>query len=93
MNAYPKREGGSPKGPALRAWTARIREGIDPTALVEGVERYRRYCDAQGMTGGRVVKHAATFFGPDRHWEHPYQTNGNGSGASHHDPMRLRTLR
>ncbi len=68
--AYPARPNNS-KAKALRAWTARIREGVDPAAILAGVEAYAAYV-ARQQTAPEFVKQAATFFGPDRHWETSY---------------------
>lgn len=67
---YPSRPGQS-RAAALKAWTARVREGVDPAALLAGVEAYAAYVRREG-TQPKFVKHAATFFGPDRHWEADY---------------------
>jgi uncharacterized protein YdaU (DUF1376 family) len=61
--AYPRREGGNPKGDAFRAWSARIAEGESPETLVAGVERYARFCTAKGKIGTEFVQQTATFFG------------------------------
>lgn len=71
--AYPDREGGNPKKAAYRKWRARVNAGVDPAELLEGVKRYARYVEARGMEGGRFVKQAATFFGPDEHWREDYE--------------------
>lgn len=35
--------------------------------ILQGINRYAAYCEAN-HTEPRFVKHAATFFGPDRHY-------------------------
>ncbi|MCV3031336.1 DNA-binding protein, partial [Escherichia coli] len=37
---YPKRAGGNSKSAAFKAWKARLREGIKPEAMLDGVKRY-----------------------------------------------------
>lgn len=64
---YPQRPGHS-KAEAFRAWKARIADGVDPSVMAEGVGRYAAYCVAEGIEP-KFVKHAATFFGPDRHFD------------------------
>ncbi|MES2187293.1 MAG: hypothetical protein V4505_22275 [Pseudomonadota bacterium] len=64
--AYPSRLGQS-QSDARKAWAARIAEGEDAALLLDGVRRYARWCTAYG-TSPRFIKHAATFFGPDRHY-------------------------
>jgi hypothetical protein len=66
-SVYPKRPNHS-KGAAWRQWLARVAEGIDPLDMLEGARRYARLVVAEG-TEPRFVKHAATFFGRDRHFE------------------------
>lgn len=67
--AYPKRAGGNPKPAAFRAWSARLKDGFTTAAMVEGVRRYAAYSRAVGKVGSEYVKQAATFFGPDHHFE------------------------
>jgi hypothetical protein len=68
--AYPRRPN-NPKAKALKAWRARIREGVDPAALVAGVRAYAAYVRRESKAP-EFVKLGATFFGPDRHWESDY---------------------
>lgn len=68
--AYPKRPG-NPKERARKAWVARMREGVDPKAIIDGVHRYAGYVRKE-RTEPRYIKMASTFFGPDRHWEADY---------------------
>ncbi|EFO2072372.1 helix-turn-helix domain-containing protein [Escherichia coli O8] len=70
---YPKRAGGNSKSAAFKAWKARIREGIKPETMLDGVRRYAAWVRATGNTGTQFVKQAATFFGPDRHFEESWQ--------------------
>ncbi|MCS2168064.1 helix-turn-helix domain-containing protein [Scandinavium manionii] len=67
--AYPKRAGGNSKSAAFKAWKARQNDGVKPEAMLEGVKRYAAYVRATGSTGTQFVKQAATFFGPDRHFD------------------------
>lgn len=70
---YPKRAGGNSKSAAFKAWKARLREGIKPETMLDGVKRYAAWVRATGNTGTQFVKQAATFFGPDRHFEDFWQ--------------------
>ena len=63
---YPKRPGASKQG-SLKAWKARIKAGIDPQKMVQGVKRYAEYCKASGIDP-QFIKQPATFFGPDEHY-------------------------
>ncbi|WP_313686060.1 helix-turn-helix domain-containing protein [Pantoea sp.] len=84
-HAYPKRAGGNPKPSAWKAWSGRIREGAKPDDMIAGVIRYAAWVLATGKLGTEYVKQAATFFGPDRHfdeaWEVPRGTGFAGSGG------------
>lgn len=64
--AYPSRTGHS-KAEAFKAWKARIADGEAVETILQGINRYAAYCEAN-HTEPRFVKHAATFFGPDRHY-------------------------
>lgn len=64
--AYPRREGSNPRRRALRAYCARLGEGVEEHALLAGVRRYAAFCAARGKVGTAFVQQAATFFGPDR---------------------------
>ncbi|ENF6040759.1 helix-turn-helix domain-containing protein [Citrobacter amalonaticus] len=71
--AYPKRAGGNSKSAAWKAWKARIKDGVTTEAMLAGVSRYAGYVRATGSEGTQFVKQAATFFGPDRHFEEAWQ--------------------
>lgn len=66
-SAYPKRPGAS-KADALKAWTARIREGSRPEDMIAGVHRYAEYI-RKDCTEPRYIKQPATFFGPGKHYD------------------------
>ncbi|WP_354691046.1 DNA-binding protein [Phytobacter sp. RSE-02] len=70
---YPKRAGGNSKAAAFKAWKARLKDGVKPETMLTGVKRYAAYARATGSTGTQFVKQAATFFGPDRHFDEPWQ--------------------
>ena len=74
--AYPKRAGGNSKAAAWKAWKARIKDGVTTEAMLAGVSRYAGYVRATGSEGTQFVKQAATFFGPDRHFEEVWQPAG-----------------
>ena len=79
---YPRRAGGNSKVSARKAWDARVKSVVDPQAMVEGVRGYAAFIKADGKEGTVYVKHAATFFGPDEHWEDDYALPTNGVNAS-----------
>jgi DNA-binding MarR family transcriptional regulator len=67
--AYPKRAGGNSKTAAYKSWKARLKDGVKPEAMLAGVQRYAAYAKSTGSTGTQYVKQAASFLGPDRHFE------------------------
>ncbi|ECC1693755.1 replication protein [Salmonella enterica subsp. salamae] len=79
--AYPKRAGGNSKSAAFKAWKARQKDGVKPEDMLTGVKRYAAYCQTTGNTGTQYVKQAATFFGPDRHFEESWQTPSAPGGG------------
>ena len=81
MSAYPKRDGDNNRRAALKAWTARVRCGVDPNAMLAGVLRYAAHIRAKGKEGTQYVRQAATFFGPDEHWKADYATPAGINGA------------
>ena len=78
---YPKRPGNS-KSKAFAAYNQRIKDAMKiPVGtpgnnvqwlMLEGVKRYADFCDATGKTGTEYTKMAATFFGPDKHYENDW---------------------
>ncbi|TQI87674.1 hypothetical protein FHU12_5379 [Serratia marcescens] len=81
--AYPKRAGGNPKPSAYKAWNARLKDGATPEAMLAGVKRYAAFVAATGKLGSEFVKQAATFFGPDRHFDETWQTPSAPGGVRH----------
>jgi hypothetical protein len=69
-HAYPRRPGNN-KRTAYRQWQARVREGVTPQAMIDGVQRYAAYCERE-QKQGEHIKMTATFLGRDRHFELDY---------------------
>lgn len=69
---YPNRVGSNPKKRAYNAWEARISEGALIQDMVWGLACYADFCGATGKTGTEYVMQAATFFGPDKHYENDW---------------------
>lgn len=65
---YPKRNTPHNKSQALKAWNARIAEGVSPDEIIRGVKNYAAECQKEGRTGTQFVKQAATFLGPNKHY-------------------------
>lgn len=80
-DAYPKRAGGNSKAGAFKAWKARLKDGVKPDDMLAGVKRYAAYASATGSVGTQFVKQAATFFGPDRHFEESWQSPSAPGGG------------
>lgn len=78
---YPKRAGGNSKAAAFKAWKARLKDGVKPEAMLEGVKRYAAYAKATGSVGTQYIKQAVTFFGPDRHFEESWQSPTSAPGG------------
>ena len=79
--AYPKRAGGNSKAAAYKAWKARLKDGVKPEDMLAGVKRYAAYVKVTGNAGTQFVKQAATFFGPDRHFEEAWQNPSAPGGG------------
>ncbi|MDG1642965.1 DNA-binding protein [Klebsiella huaxiensis] len=90
--AYPKRAGGNSKSGAFKAWKARLKDGVKPEDLLAGVKRYAVYARATGSVGTQFVKQAATFFGPDRHFEESWQAPSAPGGGHNSTIARLSGL-
>ncbi|WP_227699803.1 hypothetical protein [Raoultella ornithinolytica] len=80
-DAYPKRAGGNSKAGAFKAWKARLKDGVKPDDMLAGVKRYATYARATGSIGTQFVKQAATFFGPDRHFDESWQAPSAPGGG------------
>lgn len=67
-SAYPQRPGMN-KRQSHKAWAARVKAGVSPAVITEGVIRYARFCTATEKIGTEFVKQPSTFFGPDEHFK------------------------
>lgn len=83
---YPSRPGAS-KADSFKAWRARIKAGVEPAQMLDGVRRYAAYCTAC-KTEPNFIKQPATFFGPGEHytasWEAPAGAAVRGAKPSSH---------
>ena len=72
---YPKRVGNNPKRKAFNAYNARIKQGNTHQDMIDGLKRYKRFCEASGTINTSYVMHASTFLGLDENfleeWEPP----------------------
>lgn len=76
-SVYPKRHSASanPKGRARKAWNARRKEGVTATVLFDGTIRYESFVKATGKIGTEFTMQAATFFGPEKHYDQPWEVS------------------
>jgi uncharacterized protein YdaU (DUF1376 family) len=65
---YPKRPGNS-RVEAYRQWLARVKDGVDPIAMLEGTRNYARHLKVNPPEDPRFIKQAQTFYGRGRHFE------------------------
>jgi len=70
---YPKRSGSNSKRAAYRQYVARLKQGVSPTEMYDGVVRYAAYVEARGLAGTELVKMASTFLGRDEHFRDRYE--------------------
>ncbi len=63
---YPDRPGSS-KRESFKAWSARLKAGVDSSTILAGVGRYAAFVEVM-RTEPRFIKQPATFFGPDEHY-------------------------
>jgi hypothetical protein len=84
--AYPRRAGGNPRGKAFKAWCARLAEGVPPSAMLDGGQRYATYCVATGKLGTEFVLQGATFLGPDRRFEDDWALPVDGGATARGSP-------
>lgn len=80
-SAYPKRAGGNSKADAFKAWNARVKSGVAPQTLLDGVLRYAVYIKTTGRLNTEYVKQAATFFGKSQHYEETWAAPSTGQGG------------
>ena len=71
--AYPSRSGGNPKRKACHAWKKRMEDATadELDIMLAGTKRYAAYCEVM-VEDKRFVMQAATFFGPDKHYENDW---------------------
>ncbi len=77
---YPKRLGSNSKSKAYSAFSARTSDAVWAgmhgskffTGIFDGIRAYAKFCEATGKTGTEFVMQAATFFGPDKHYENDW---------------------
>jgi len=73
---YPKRKGSNSRADALKAYAARIADGVDPDLLARGTHAYAAHCRLNGVEHTPYVMQASRFFGPGKHYETEYGGTG-----------------
>lgn len=73
-SAYPARPGAS-KAASWRAWSARLKQGVQAELMIDGVKRYAAWCAAT-KKDPEYIKQPATFFGPDDHFRADWSIQG-----------------
>lgn len=72
---YPKRAGGNPKIKAYKQYLARLRDKYEYKSMLNGLIRYKRFCESTGKVKTEFVMQASKFFGADEWflelWEIP----------------------
>ena len=76
-NEYPRKLG---KAASFRAWNARVKEGEKEDNLILSARNYDAECIREKREE-QFIKHPATFWGRDRHYE-DYLGNGQGEGRT-----------
>lgn len=70
---FPKRVGANPKKRAFKAYQARLKEGSTAEEMKSGAIKYLCFCVNTGKIGTEFIMMAATFFGPDSHYENEWE--------------------
>lgn len=66
---YPKRDGANPRRDALKAWRARVREGVSPDDLLRATKAYAAAMERKVRVGTEFVMQAQRFYGKSRPYE------------------------
>lgn len=72
LRVYPKRNGDRKCASGEKKFLALLKAGIEFQALLDGVKRYRAWCDAMGKTGTEGVQQITTWLN-GKAWEEPWE--------------------
>lgn len=89
--AYPTRSGANKRN-AFKAWTASLKRGANPEAILAGVRAYAAYVQAKG-TEDSYIKQPETFFGPGEHFLSDWTPKNRGSPDSFQARCDLENLK
>lgn len=73
---YPSRPGNN-KAEAWEQWLHRVREGVDPVAMLSGTLTFRRYVDGRTWDDRRHILMGRTFYGPKKRFEDSWGDDGS----------------
>lgn len=71
-DTYPPRAGDRKRAASEDKFKTRVKDGVDPRAIIAGAERYRAYCDATRKTKTELVQQATTWLN-NRAWLEPFE--------------------
>lgn len=74
--ARPRRSGADPRGAALKAYRARLKEKVTAEEMLDGIRRYADFCRAT-LDNPKYIKMTSTFLSKDgRFWEEDWIVPG-----------------
>jgi hypothetical protein len=82
---YPRRAGGNSRKDALRAYRARVTDGVSPEILETKVREYAAYCAATDRVGTSYVQLAATWLNGKEGWLQDWTVPEEPTGIGHTD--------
>lgn len=91
LATYPKRAGDRGVAKGKLKFASLLKAGEDAAAIIDGVTRYSRYCEAMNKTGTEYVKQIPTFLN-SRAWEEDYPLPGNKGSAPTRDASEVRLV-
>lgn len=72
VSAYPKRDGDRKVAGGEKKFRALVKSGVPPGQILDGVKRYRAWCDKTGKTGSSLVQQMTTWLN-GRAWDEPWE--------------------
>ena len=78
---YPPRDGDQRWKAALGHYRAARKGSESMEVIMDGVHRYRAWCERKGLISTDKVKQAATFMGPEKCWREPWEVPKVAAGG------------
>jgi len=78
---YPRRDGDQRWQKALSHYRAARKGGESTEVIMDGVHRYRAWCERKGLISTDKVKQAGTFMGPEKCWREPWEVPKVAAGG------------